>query len=128
MLSYASVLVTEPLATIPLEKRANAPSVIAPSAILIRERGFSSTLKDAKADNPPKKKAIEDTAPCASVKSFVKTPTLIAPIAIRRSSMLTVLKLGLCLRKYVVTSDNSPRRKADELKIMEDGPTPRSLM
>jgi len=52
----------------------------------------------------------------------------IAPIAIRKSSMFTVLKLEMCLREYVPMSSNSPRRNADELKIKADGPIPRSLM
>jgi hypothetical protein len=34
------LLVNEPLVIIPLEKRANAASVMAPSMMLIRERGF----------------------------------------------------------------------------------------
>jgi len=121
-------LVNEPLVIIPLEKRTNAPSVIVPSIMLIRDKGFFSTLYDDMADSPLKKKVIEATAPWAVLKSFVKTPTPIAPIAIRRSSVLTVLKLGMCLRKYVPISNNSPRRKTDELKIIEDGPIPRSLM
>ena len=45
----------------PAEKRANAASVMAPSIMLIREKGFFSTLKDAMAYNPAKKKAMEDS-------------------------------------------------------------------
>ena len=121
------LLVNEPLVTRPTENRTNAPIVITPTPMPISDKGFFSTLADAMADNPLKKKAIEDTAPCATVKSFVKTPTPMAPIAIRKSRMFTVLRLEMCLRKYVPMTSNSPRRKTDELKTKEDGPIPRSL-
>jgi hypothetical protein len=111
------VLVNEPLVTMPLEKRANAASVMAPSVMLIKEKGFFSTLADAMADKPAKKKAAEDTAPCARVKSLVKIPTPIAPTAIRSSSMFRVLKSGVCLCRYVPESSNSPRRKADSSTV-----------
>ena len=58
----------------------------------------------------------------------MKTPTPIAPTAIKSSSMFRVLRFGVCLWRYVPASSNSPRRKTDELKTMADGPTPRSLM
>jgi len=48
--------------------------------------------------------------------------------AIKTSNMFTVLKSAVCLRTHIPTSNNSPRRKTDELKTTEDGPTPRSLM
>ena len=113
---------------IPAENRASAASVIAPSIMLMIERGFFRILKEKMAASPAKKKAAEDTVPCARVKSLVKMPTPIAAMAIRSSSMFSVLKLGLCLRKYVPMRISSPRRKTDELKIMADDPTPRSLM
>ena len=122
------LLVSEPLVIMPLEKRANAPSVIIPSIMLIRDNGFFSTLNDNIADSPAKKKAAEDTAPWARGELFVKMPTPIAPKAIRKSNVLTILELEARLRKYVPTSNNSPRRKIDELKTTEDGPIPRSLM
>ena len=122
------LLVIEPLAMRPAEKRANAASVMAPSTMLIWERGFGSTLEDVMADSPAKKKAAEDTAPCARVKSLVKMPTLIAPIAIKSSMVFRVLKFGLRLSRYVAVSISSPRKKADALKTMAEGPTPRSLM
>ena len=121
------LLVNEPLTTRPIEKRASAPSVIAPNTMEIIEKGFFSTLDDAMADNPLKKKAIEDTIPCATVKSCVKMPTPMAPTAIRHSNVFTVLRLEICFRLYVPMASNSPKRKTDELKTMADGPVPRLL-
>jgi len=112
---------------IPAENRASAVSVIAPSIMLMMERGFFSTWKEKMAASPAKKKAAEDTAPCGRVKSLVKMPTPMAAMAIRSSSMFSVLKLRVCLRKYVPKRISSPRRKTDELKTRADGPTPRSL-
>jgi len=63
MLSYATLLVNEPLATRPQEKSANAPSAIAPSTMLTRDKGFFTTLNDAMADSPANRKTIEDNAP-----------------------------------------------------------------
>lgn len=84
-------LVSEPLVTMPIEKSANAPIVIAPSPAFINDRGFFTTLADAMADNPLSKKAVDATALCAIVQSFVKMPTPMAPKAIKKSSLFTVL-------------------------------------
>jgi len=51
----------------PAEKSASAVSVVAPSIMLMWDRGFGSTLNDVMADSPAKKKAAEDTVPCARV-------------------------------------------------------------
>ena len=51
MPSYVILLVNEPLATRPQEKRANAPSVMTPSTMLIKDKGFFTALNDAIADN-----------------------------------------------------------------------------
>jgi len=91
------VLVSEPLVIMPKEKRAIAVSVMIPSVILIREKGFGSTLNDVIADSPAKKKAAEDTMPCAKVEFLVKIPTDIALIAITSNRMFRILRLGLCL-------------------------------
>ncbi len=61
------MLVNDPLAIIPAEKRISAVRVMAPSTMLMCENGFVSTLDEAMADSPAKKKAADDTAPCASV-------------------------------------------------------------
>jgi len=66
------LLVIEPLVTIPIENKLNAPSVIIPSITFTRESGFFTTLNDKIAHNPAKKKVMEDTAPCARLKSLVK--------------------------------------------------------
>lgn len=42
--------------------------------------------------------------------------------------IFTVLKVALCLRKYVPRITDKPRMKTEELKIIADGPIPRSLM
>ena len=54
------LLVSEPLVTIPIEKKPNAPRVIAPKTTPMNEKGFSSALADAIAASPLKKKAIEE--------------------------------------------------------------------
>ena len=51
----------------PAEKRVNAASVMAPSTMLICDRGFGRILDEVMADSPAKKKAAEDTAPCGRV-------------------------------------------------------------
>ena len=112
----------------PAEKSANAVSVMAPSIMLISERGFGRILNETMAESPAKKKAAEDTAPCARVKSLVKMPTPIAPIAIKSSIMFRIFWLWLCLWRIVAASMSNPRVKTDALKIMAEGPTPRSLM
>lgn len=58
----------------------------------------------------------------------MNTPAPIAPMDIKASNTLKVLKLMVRGRKYAPMIDNNPRRKMDELKIIEEGPTPRSLM
>ena len=112
----------------PAENSASAVSVMAPSTMLISDKGFGRILNEIMADSPAKKKAAEDTVPCARVKSLVKTPTPIAPIAIKSSIMLRIFWLGLCLWSIVAASISSPSVKTDALKIMAEGPTPRSLM
>ena len=81
----------------PVEKSASAVSVMAPSTMLIWESGFGRSLNEVMADSPAKKKAAEDTAPCARVKSLVKMPTPIAPTAIKSSNVFRVLKFWVCL-------------------------------
>ena len=61
------MLVSEPFVMMPAEKSASAVSVVAPSIMLMWDRGFGSTLNDVMADSPAKKKAAEDTVPCARV-------------------------------------------------------------
>ena len=67
MLLFAVVLVSEPLVSMPIEKRASAVSVMAPSAMLISEKGFGSTLNEAMADSPAKKNAAVAAAPWGRV-------------------------------------------------------------
>jgi len=97
VLSYAVVLVSEPLVSMPAEKSASAVSVMAPSAMLIWASGFGRSLNEVMADSPAKKNVAEATAPCGRVKSLVKTPTPIAPTAINSSRVFRVLKFGVCL-------------------------------
>jgi hypothetical protein len=52
-----------------------------------------------------------------------------APIEVKTSIKInTLYSLNAYLRKYVPMINNSPRRKTEELKIIDEGPTPRSLM
>ena len=51
-----------------------------------------------------------------------------APIAIRVSRTIRFLELVVLGRKYAPMIDSNPKRKAEELKTIEEGPTPRSLM
>ena len=55
-------------------------------------------------------------------------PTPIALTAIRISRMFRVFWFWLRLWRYVAASMSSPSVKTDALKIMAEGPTPRSLM
>ncbi len=55
-------------------------------------------------------------------------PAPMAPMDIKASSKLRVLKLMVRGRKYDPMIDNNPKRKMEELKIIDEGPTPRSLM
>ena len=126
-LSCASMLSKMPLVKRPPAKRAKAPSDINPSITLIADKGIFKTLNETMADSPPNTKAIEDTAPWIAGKFFVKTPAPMAPMAIKETSTVKALKLTLRGRKHAPMIDNSPKRKMEELKIIEEGPTPRSL-
>jgi len=70
----------------------------------------------------PEKEAIEDTAPWATVRFLVKTPTPIAPIAIRKSSLFTVLRPENILESMFATSETIREDKAVQLKTMAEGP------
>lgn len=60
--------------------------------------------------------------------ALVKIPTPIAPIAIRISRTVRPLKSTVRGRKHAPMIDSNPKRKAEELKTIEEDPTPRSLM
>jgi hypothetical protein len=60
--------------------------------------------------------------------ALVKIPTPIAPIAIRISRTVRPLKSMVRGRKHAPMIDSNPKRKAEELKTIEEDPTPRSLM
>jgi hypothetical protein len=49
-------------------------------------------------------------------------------MAIRITRMVRLLKSMVRGRKYAPMIDSKPKRKAEELKTIEEGPTPRSLM
>ena len=53
--------------TMPKVKRASAVIVVAPSTMLMWDRGFGRTLYEVMAERPAKKKAADDTAPCGRV-------------------------------------------------------------
>jgi hypothetical protein len=59
---------------------------------------------------------------------LVKIPTPIEPMAIKISRTVKPLKSVVRGRKYAPMIDSNPKRKAEELKIIDEGPTPRSLM
>jgi hypothetical protein len=60
--------------------------------------------------------------------ALVKIPTPIAPIAIRISKTVRPLKSTVRGRKNAPMIDRNPKRKTEELKTIEEDPTPRSLM
>jgi hypothetical protein len=81
------------------------------------------------ADSPLNRKAIKDTTTWIIPKSSVNTPTPMAPIDCRINIKIKTLYSGKArCRKYVPMINNKPRRKTDELKIIDEDPTPRSLI
>jgi hypothetical protein len=80
------------------------------------------------ADSPLNRKKINAAILWIMPASFVNMPTPIMPIAVKTNVTVNTVKLKARCRKKAPMINSNPIRNTDELKIIEEGPTPRSLM
>ena len=109
-------------------KKIDANRLTSPNVIAIMENGDFNTRYETIADKPPKKNTRTEAIVCIGSLFSVKIQTFIAANAAIVSKRVIVQSWKVRCKKYAPIIDRNPTRKIDTLNIVEDGPTPKSLM